>query len=187
MKVDVGDTVTLRINNGLDDQSTTLHPHGIFMHPFEVDGVGYISHDPTMPGETYEVTFEAKEPSVGMYHGHDNGVDQVINGAFGAWIVGEMPLPAIADNVVNEKVMVLNDAGNIGLTLNAKSFPATEPYVLKQGEQFLLHYYNEGLTAHPMHLHNNAQLVDRQGRLPAGAARTSPTRSTSRPGSGTRW
>lgn len=159
MQVDVGDVVTLRIDNGLDDQATSLHPHGIFMHPFDVDGVGSISHDPVMPGDTYEVTFEAKEPSVGMYHGHDNGVEQVINGAFGAWLVGEMPLPAIADNVVDEKVMVLNDAGNIGLTLNAKSFPATEPYRLTQGEQMVMHYYNEGLTAHPMHLHNNAQLV----------------------------
>ena len=159
MKVDVGDVVTVRIINGLEDSATSLHPHGIFMHPFEVDGVGYISHDPTMPGETYEVTFEAKEVSVGMYHGHDNGVEQVINGAFGAWTVGELPLPPIADNVVEEKVMVLNDAGNIGLTLNGKSFPATEPYVLEQGQQMLLHYYNEGLTPHPMHLHNNAQLV----------------------------
>lgn len=159
MQVDVGDVVTLRIHNELDDQDTSLHPHGIFMHPFDVDGVGSISHDPVMPGDTYEVTFEAKEPSVGMYHGHDNGVEQVINGAFGAWLVGDMPLPAIADNVTDEKVMVLNDAGNIGLTLNAKSFPATEPYVLTQGEQMVMHYYNEGLTAHPMHLHNNAQLV----------------------------
>jgi len=159
MQVDVGDVVTLRIINGLDDQATSLHPHGIFMHPFDVDGVGYISHDPVMPGDTYEVTFEAKEPSVGMYHGHDNGVEQVIEGAFGAWLVGEMPLPAIADNVVDEKVMVLNDAGSIGLSLNAKSFPATEAYVLTQGEQMVMHYYNEGLTAHPMHLHNNAQLV----------------------------
>lgn len=159
MKVDVGDTVTIRLINELEDQGTTIHPHGIFMHPFEVDGVGYISHDPTMPGETDEWTFVAKEPSVGMYHGHDNGVEQVINGAFGAWLVGDVPLPDVADNVVDEKVMVLNDAGNIGLTLNGKSFPATEPYVLEQGEQMLMHYYNEGLTPHPMHLHNNAQLV----------------------------
>ena len=163
IKIDVGDRVTIRLVNSLDDQATTIHPHGIFMHPFEVDGVGYVSHDPTMPGETYEVTFVAKEPSVGMYHGHDNGVEQVINGAFGAWLVGDIwdfvDLPAEVNNIVGERVMVLNDAGEVGLTLNAKSFPATEPYVLKKGEQLVMHYYNEGLTAHPMHLHNNAQLV----------------------------
>jgi FtsP/CotA-like multicopper oxidase with cupredoxin domain len=31
--------------------------------------------------------------------------------------------------------------------------------VLNQGEQLIMHYYNEGLSAHPMHLHNNRQLV----------------------------
>lgn len=159
IRTEVGDTVTIRVVNNLDDQATTLHPHGIFMHPFEVDGVGYVSHDPTMPGETDEWTFETKEPSIGMYHGHDNGVHQVINGAFGAFIVGEIARPAEADNIVAEDVMILNDAGEIGLTLNGKSFPATKPYVLNKGEQMVMHYYNEGLTPHPMHLHNNAQLV----------------------------
>lgn len=159
IQVDVGDQVTLRIVNNLDDEGTTLHPHGIFMHPFEVDGVGMISMEPIMPGDTWEQTFEAKETSVGMYHGHDNGLQQVLNGAFGAFTVGQVPLPEQADNVVAENVMVLNDAGEIGLTLNAKSFPATEPYVLQEGEQMIMHYYNEGLTAHPMHLHNNAQMI----------------------------
>lgn len=171
LKVDVGETVVLRIHNELDDQTTTIHPHGIFMHPQEVDGVGYISHDPTFPGETDEWVFETKEPSVGMYHGHDNGVHQVINGAFGAWIVGDLVqdwdleqlVEDMSDQAANilpdEKVMILNDAGEIGLTLNGKSFPATEPYVMEEGQQQILHYYNEGLTPHPMHLHNNAQLV----------------------------
>ena len=49
--------------------------------------------------------------------------------------------------------MVLNDAGTIGLSLNGKSFPATEPYTLKVGEVMEVNYFNEGLMAHPMHLH----------------------------------
>ena len=157
--VEVGDDVLIRVINGLEDEYTTLHPHGIFMHAFEVDGVGMISMDPIAPGDSYDMEFTPQETSVGMYHGHDNGVYQVINGAFGAFTVGEIPLPEQADNVVAEEVMVLNDAGEIGLTLNAKSFPATQPYVLTQGEQMILHFYNEGLTAHPMHLHNNAMMV----------------------------
>jgi FtsP/CotA-like multicopper oxidase with cupredoxin domain len=159
IRTDVGDRVTIRVVNELDDQSTTLHPHGIFMHPFEVDGVGMISMDPIMPGEDWEQTFVTEERSVGMYHGHDNGVHQVVNGAFGAFTVGDVPLPVQADNVVDEQVMILNDAGEIGLTLNGKSFPATTPFVLTEGEQMILHYYNEGLSAHPMHLHNQAQMV----------------------------
>ena len=174
MKVDVGDVVTVRIINGLEDSATSLHPHGIFMHPFEVDGVGYISHDPTMPGETYEVTFEAKEVSVGMYHGHDNGVEQVINGAFGAWTVGELPLPPIADNVVEEKVMVLNDAGVIGLSLNGKSFPATEPYPVERGDWIRVHYLNGAYRSIPCTSTNSRSWSLRK---PAShsTTRTSPT------------
>jgi manganese oxidase len=156
---EVGDTVTLRVVNDLDDEATTLHPHGIFRHDFEVDGVGMVSMDPIMPGETWEETFVTDEISVGMYHGHDNGVHQVPNGAFGVFTVGQLPLPPQVDDVVAEESMVLNDAGTIGLTLNGKSFPATEPYVLEQGEQMLLHFYNEGLSPHPMHLHNQPMMI----------------------------
>ena len=36
---------------------------------------------------------------------------------------------------------------------------ATAPIVAKQGEWVLVHYLNEGLLAHPMHLHGLTQLV----------------------------
>ena len=49
--------------------------------------------------------------------------------------------------------MVLNDAGVIGLSLNGKSFPATQPYTGKVGDTVMVNYFNEGLLAHPMHLH----------------------------------
>jgi manganese oxidase len=73
----------------------------------------------------------------------------------GAFLVGEMPIPAsLGVTSVKDTVnMVLNDAGTIGLSLNGKSFPATEPYSLKVGESIVVNYFNEGLMAHPMHLH----------------------------------
>ena len=55
--------------------------------------------------------------------------------------------------------MVLNDAGVIGYSLNGKSFPATEPLVVGLDDWFVVHYYNEGLQIHPMHLHGFPQLV----------------------------
>ena len=55
--------------------------------------------------------------------------------------------------------MVLNDAGVIGLSLNGKSFPATAPVVVNEGDWILVHYYNEGLQIHPMHQHQFPQLV----------------------------
>jgi manganese oxidase len=61
--------------------------------------------------------------------------------------------------VVAEIPMVLNDAGTIGLTINGKGWPATEPIVVDEGDWFIVHYYNEGLQIHPMHLHQMPQLV----------------------------
>ena len=55
--------------------------------------------------------------------------------------------------------MQLQDAGAIGLTLNGKSFPATEPLHMKLGQSILIHYFNAGAQAHPMHLHGVDQLV----------------------------
>ena len=157
IRVDVGDRVRIVVENRLEE-ITSWHPHGVRRHPFEADGVGYISQPPIAPGETWTVEFVAEEQSVGMYHGHDMGIHQVPNGLAGAFIVGDLPIPE-GWNVVGEEVMFINDAGNIGFSLNGKSFPATTPYSLQVGESLLVHYMNEGLTPHPMHLHNNRQLV----------------------------
>lgn len=158
VKVDVGDRVKIIVENRLD-MITSWHPHGLRQHPIEADGVGFITQKtPIRPGETWEVEFDVPEQSVAMYHGHDMGLHQVPNGLAGAFIVGDLPIPE-GWNVVAEEVMTLNDAGNIGFSLNGKSFPATTPYVLNQGESMLVHYMNEGLMNHPMHLHNNRQLV----------------------------
>ncbi len=158
IKVDVGDRVRIVVENRLN-MITSWHPHGLRQHPIEADGVGFISQrTPIRPGETWTVEFETPELSVAMYHGHDMGLHQVPNGLAGAFLVGELPIPSVWD-VVAEEVLVLNDAGNIGFSLNGKSFPATKPYVLRQGQSMLVHYMNEGLMNHPMHLHNNRQLV----------------------------
>jgi len=157
IRVEVGDRVRIVVENRIDE-ITSFHPHGVRRHPIEADGVGFVTQDPIRPGETWSVEFVAEEQSVGMYHGHDMGVHQVPNGLAGAFIVGSVPIPDGWD-VVAEEIMVLNDAGNIGFSLNGKSFPATKPYVLTQGQALMVHYMNEGLMNHPMHLHNNRQLV----------------------------
>src|SRR5690606_32425479 len=109
------------------------------------------------------------EPAIGMYHAHHHGQMQVPNGLFGTIRIGETPVPAgrtigryeIPEDVEisQEFPMVLNDAGVIGFSLNGKSFPATEPIVAERGEWIVVHYYNEGLQVHPMHLHQFPQLV----------------------------
>lgn len=154
--VEVGDMVRVVLKNDLP-VGTTIHWHGIRV-PSSMDGVPPFSQPAVMPGETFVYEFEALEPAVGIYHSH-NGAGQVLDGLFGAITIGQMQTPpelleqgfaATPDQTIN---MVLNDAGVIGLTLNGKSFPATQVYSGKVGDTVMVHYYNEGLQAHPMHLH----------------------------------
>jgi FtsP/CotA-like multicopper oxidase with cupredoxin domain len=77
--------------------------------------------------------------------------------------------------VAQEVPMVLNDAGTIGLSLNGKSFPATEPIVAQEGDWLVIHYYNEGLQEHPMHLHGFPQLVYAKDGFPLESPRWEDT------------
>jgi manganese oxidase len=156
IRVDVGDRVRVVLHNELPE-STAIHFHGVRV-PNELDGVPPYTQEPVKPGETFVYEFKALEPAVGMYHSHHDAQIQVPNGLAGAFLIGEMPLPASLakygiTKVDQQTTMVLNDAGTIGLSLNGKSFPATAPYSMKVGETLLVHYLNEGLMAHPMHMH----------------------------------
>ena len=156
IRVDVGDKVKIELVNNLNE-STNIHFHGIRV-PNNMDGVDPYTEDPTRPGETHVYEFELLEPAVGIYHPHHDAQIQIPDGLFGAFMVGEMPIQDVLkadgyDNVTKEIQMVLNDSGATGLSLNGKSFPATQPYTMRLGEVMMVHYQNEGLQGHPMHLH----------------------------------
>ncbi len=153
---EVGDKVQVLLKNELPTP-TTIHWHGIRV-PNDMDGVPPYTQPAVEPGDEFLYEFEALEPAVGIYHSH-NGASQVLDGLFGVVTIGQMQTPEVLldqgfkaepDQTIN---MVLNDAGVIGLSLNGKSFPATEAYNAKVGDTVMVHYYNEGLQSHPMHLH----------------------------------
>ena len=156
IRVQVGDRVRVVVTNEMD-QSTAVHWHGILV-PNAMDGVPDITQPPIAPGETFTYEFTTREPAVGMYHSHHNAAHQVPDGLAGAFLVDQMPVPPGAP-ITQEIPMMLNDAGAIGFSLNGKSFPATAPIQAGLGDRIMLHYLNEGLTAHPMHLHGIPQLV----------------------------
>ena len=167
IKVDPGDHVRVVLDNQLP-QSTAIHFHGITV-PNAMDGVPDVTQPPVKPGETFTYDFvAATHAEVGMYHSHHHAEHQVPDGLMGAFIVGSEPLPA-GITPTQEVPMVLNDAGVIGLTLNGKSFPATAPVIAKQGEWVEVHYMNEGLQIHPMHLHGLPQLVVAKDGFPTPA------------------
>ena len=176
IKVDVGDKVRVILHNETP-LGTDIHWHGIDT-PNNMDGVAPFTQEPVKSGESFTYEFVADAPSIGMYHAHFHSQISVINGMFAAFIIGDNPIPygeTISGvtipteeelDLAVEMPMVLNDAGVIGLTLNGKSFPATEPIVMKQGQWGVAHYYNEGLTPHPMHMHQFPQLVYAKDGIP---------------------
>jgi FtsP/CotA-like multicopper oxidase with cupredoxin domain len=172
--VDVGDNVQVELTNNTP-MGTDIHWHGI-RTPNDQDGVSPFTQDPIKTGEVFTYEFVADRESIGMYHAHLHSQISVPNGMFGAFRIGPRPYPrgmtisgvTIAEDFEPdvELPMILNDAGTIGLTLNGKSFPGTEPLVLEAGDWVAADYYNEGLTAHPMHQHQFPQLVYAKDGIP---------------------
>jgi manganese oxidase len=154
--VNVGDKVRVVLHNTLPE-STVIHFHGLTV-PNAMDGVPEITQPPVKPGQSFTYEFTAQGPAVAIYHSHHDASKQVPAGMWGAFLVGEEPLPN-GVKPSQEVPMVLNDAGPLGLSLNGKSFPATAPVVAKLGDWILVHYYNEGLQIHPMHLHGMPGMV----------------------------
>ena len=174
INLEVGDAVEVDITNELP-LGTDIHWHGVTT-PNDQDGVAPITQDLVKSGETYTYRFDAVEPAIAMYHAHAHGDKAVPNGMFGTMYIGHVPIPAgrtvsgieIPADVqpVQDFPMVLNDAGAIGLSLNGKGFPATEPIVVNTGDWVTVTYYNEGLQVHPMHLHGFPQIVYAKDGMP---------------------
>lgn len=178
IRVEPGDKVQVELTNQLPI-STDIHWHGISV-PNDQDGVAPITQDYIRPYETYTYSFTATDHNeLGMYHAHMHGQEAIINGLFAIVQVGDVPLPGGRSfntmdvpaglKVDQEIPMVLNDAGVIGLSLNGKAFPETAPIVAKKGDWVLIHFLNEGLAGHPMHLHRQSQLVVAKDGFPLDA------------------
>ena len=168
IKVDPNDDVEVVLTNNLPI-STDIHWHGVDV-PNDQDGVAGITQDYIQPNTTYTYKFNVgPNNQQAMYHSHFMGNPGVLNGLFAVMQVGEVPIPPagtygqfqMPDNVKvsQELPMVLNDAGVIGLSLNGKAYPETAPIVAEKGTYVMMHYYNEGLVGHPMHLHRQPHIV----------------------------
>ncbi|MEP7355854.1 MAG: multicopper oxidase domain-containing protein [Anaerolineales bacterium] len=156
IRVTEGDQVRVICHNQMATQSTSIHFHGLIL-PNNMDGVPYLTQDPIKPGGTFNYEFKVRNPGSHMYHSHHNAAEQVTRGLMGAFII-EPKDKSAEPKVDAEYTLVLNDAG-IGLTLNGRGFPYTQPIIAKLGQTIRIRYMNEGLMIHPMHLHGLPQTV----------------------------
>jgi FtsP/CotA-like multicopper oxidase with cupredoxin domain len=155
IRVTEGDKVRVLFTNQMS-QSTAIHWHGVHT-PNAQDGVPFVTQPIVKPGVTYTYEFVAKPYGTHMYHSHHNAAEQVTRGLMAGFIIDPLD-KSNEPRVDGDYTFVLNDSG-IGLTINGKSFPYTQPIVAKLGDRIRIRYMNEGLMIHPMHLHGFYQKV----------------------------
>lgn len=155
IRVTEGDKVRVIVKNEMNE-STGVHFHGVHVS-YDMDGVPFITQPPIEPGGTYTYEFVVRNTGSHMYHSHHNAAEQVIRGLLGAFIIDPADTTTEPE-VTADFTMILNDSG-LGYTINGKSFPYTQPMVVKKGDRVRIRYMNEGLMIHPMHLHGMPQLV----------------------------
>lgn len=155
IRVTEGDKVRVICKNEMA-QSTAIHFHGLLL-PNAMDGVPFITQPPIKKGQSFTYEFTARNPGTHMYHSHHNAAEQVSKGLMAPFII-EPKDKSKEPKVDADYNMILNDSG-IGITINGKSFPYTQPIVAKLGQKVRVRYMNEGFLIHPMHLHGIAQLV----------------------------
>jgi len=180
IRVREGDRVRVILTNKLPE-STSIHFHGLEL-PNAQDGVPFLTQPPIKPGATYAYEFVVPNAGSNMYHSHHNSAKQVGLGMLGAFVV-EPRRPQRVERADVDYVLILND-GSHGFTLNGKSFPATEPVAVKQGQRLRLRFMNEGMMIHPMHLHGMHMTVIAKDGWPAPAPWRCDTLNTA---PGERW
>jgi CopA family copper-resistance protein len=98
-----GDTVTLRVANGLDED-TSIHWHGILL-PANMDGVPGLSFDGIRAGASYTYRFPVRQSGTYWYHSHSGFQEQ--QGVSGPLVIDPRePEPFACDR---EHVVMLTD------------------------------------------------------------------------------
>lgn len=179
IRVTEGDTVEISVTNAIDEP-TSIHWHGLHV-PNDQDGVAGITQPAIAPGETFNYRFTAPHAGTFMYHAHGpNSRDQMDRGLYAPFIIdpaGGDPVQADADVILALGNWMIGDkaGGMAGMnsgddnpsmsmeydyfTINGKSFPATEPIEVDEGDLVRLRFLNPSQTIHPMHLHGTDMAV----------------------------
>jgi FtsP/CotA-like multicopper oxidase with cupredoxin domain len=120
IRVRQGERLEITVENGLEDEETTVHWHGVRV-PHAMDGVPHLTQPPIAPGESFTYAFEAVDAGTFWYHPHHRSFVQVGRGMSGALIVEE-PEPlrvdrdvtwVLADWRLTQSAEISDDFGNL--------------------------------------------------------------------------
>lgn len=160
-----GDRLRIYVTNKLP-APTTVHWHGLVL-PSGMDGVSGLSQPPIPVGKTFVYEFDLKHAGTFMYHPHHDEMTQLAMGMAGMFIVH--PKTPVGPRVDRDFVLMThewkvrvgaarpdpNEMSDFNVfTLNGKSYPATDPLVVKRGERVRIRIGNLSPTDHhPIHVH----------------------------------
>ncbi|MEZ5976486.1 MAG: multicopper oxidase domain-containing protein, partial [Planctomycetota bacterium] len=99
-----GDWARITVHNGLEDEETSLHWHGLLLPNLE-DGVPYLTTPTLHPGESREFNFPLKQAGTYWYHSHTGLQEQ--QGVYGAIVIQPREGRSMAWD--REHVVVLSD------------------------------------------------------------------------------
>ncbi len=100
----VGDQAEITVHNGMADQQTSIHWHGLLLPNIE-DGVPYLTTPPIEPGGSRVFRFPLTHPGTYWYHSHTGLQEQ--RGVYGAIVVEPADGPDIS--VDRDVVLLLSD------------------------------------------------------------------------------
>lgn len=181
-----GDDVEVNVEN----QTTlphTIHWHGLLQRgTWQSDGVPDTTQKAIQPGDTYTYRFKADPAGTYWYHCHVNVNEHVaMRGMWGPFIVDPKTPRPIEKQVTKDFILMLSSwasayahkpgyggvPGDVSdfFTINAKSFPDTQPMRIKKGDVVRIRLIGAGDEVHSIHIHGHVfQIFAKDGHpLPA--------------------
>lgn len=158
-----GDTIRLTFKN-THTIPHTVHFHG--WHPFMTDMSGNSLIDGAMvvsPGSEAVIEWVAEPAGSFIYHCHFDTPTHMEMGMYGAFIVDDPKESSPPDQdfvAVLDEWSIHDEPQFTGampdynyFTINGKSFPQTQIWMVGPGENIRIHMVNAGYKFHAMHLH----------------------------------
>jgi len=184
--VQEGDDLTVHVTNNTA-LAHTVHWHGVNqIGSWKSDGVPDVTQPQIEPGERFTYKFKADRPGSLWYHCHVNVWEHVaIRGMWGPLIVDPKKPSAKEKKVTKDVIMMMSAWQSVyGSTygkgggpadysdffsVNAKSFPYSQPVRVTQGDVVRFRMYGAGDETHQMHLHGHDQLLSFKDGYPLPA------------------